>query len=382
MTGTSDSDRRWMAEALQLAEAVRGTTHPNPHVGAVIVEKDRLVAWGATEPAGGRHAEIVALDHLDRHPGSDAVLYVTLEPCSTHGRTPPCTEAILAAGIRRVVVGATDPNPAHAGSGLTRLRDAGITVDTGILAEACADTNLLFNHWIRTRRPLLALKVATTLDGYLATANGDSRWVTGPEAREHAMGWRRYFPALVSGAGTVLADNPRFTARPVGQPESCPLRLILDSKLRTAAQADALHVYTDAFATSTRVFHTAQAPAAARQSLEGQGIALTELPTGDDGRVDLGAFRDWLAGQPELVGAYIEAGADLSRACWAAGLVDYLMLYQAPKLLLDRSGLTPFGGRAALRMSDAVAMTERRTEAIGPDCLIRGFIQSPEETAS
>jgi diaminohydroxyphosphoribosylaminopyrimidine deaminase/5-amino-6-(5-phosphoribosylamino)uracil reductase len=350
-------------------------------VGAVIVEGEALVAWGATEPAGGRHAEVVALDHLGREPGPDAVLYVTLEPCSTHGRTPPCTVAILASGIRRVVVGATDPNPAHAGGGLDQLRAAGITVETGVLGEACTDTNLLFNHWITRQRPLLALKVATTLDGYLATGNGNSRWVTGPEAREHAMGWRRYFPVLVSGVGTVLTDNPRFTARPTGQPETCPRRYILDTRLRIAERAEDLHVCTDDHASRTRIFHTAEAPEAARQRLTGMGVSLTELPAGPDGRVDLTAFRDWLAAEPDTVGAYLEAGADLSQACWAAGLVDYLLLYQAPKLLLDRSGLTPFGGRSAGSMGDAFRLTDLRTETIGADRLVRGFVSPTKPEA-
>lgn len=202
-----------MRRALEAARRGWGATHPNPMVGALIVEHGRVVADGYHARAGEPHAEVVALTNLGRAPAPGATLYVTLEPCSTTGRTPPCTEAIIRAGIKRVVAGAADPNPQHLGRGFALLRAAGVEVVEGVLAEECTDLNFIFNHWITKETPLIAGKIVTTLDGRVATSTGESQWITGAAARRDAMRWRRLFPAIGVGAGTVLADNPRLTSR-------------------------------------------------------------------------------------------------------------------------------------------------------------------------
>ncbi|HVU38461.1 MAG TPA: bifunctional diaminohydroxyphosphoribosylaminopyrimidine deaminase/5-amino-6-(5-phosphoribosylamino)uracil reductase RibD, partial [Opitutales bacterium] len=202
-----------MSRALEAARRGWGDTHPNPMVGALIVENGRVVADGFHARAGEPHAEIIALRNLGRAPAPGATMYVTLEPCSTTGRTPPCTEAIIQAGLKRIAVGAADPNPQHAGQGLEILRRAGIEVISGVLAEDCADLNLIFNHWIISQTPFLAGKIATTLDGRVGTRTRQSKWITGAAARRDAMRWRRLFPAVGVGAGTVLADDPQLTSR-------------------------------------------------------------------------------------------------------------------------------------------------------------------------
>ena len=195
-----------------------GNTHPNPMVGAVIVEQDQVVATGYHKAAGKDHAEVDALRNLGRQPASDAVLYVTLEPCCTHGRTPPCTEAILDAGIRQVYIGTSDPNPKVAGQGIQQLREAGVEVHSGkLLEKQCRDLNLIYNHWIsNSLSPLLAGKVATTLDGFTATRDKQSKWITSEQARQDVMRWRRLFPAIAVGG--------RYSPHRRSQPHCTPLR--------------------------------------------------------------------------------------------------------------------------------------------------------------
>ena len=234
----------YMRRALELARQGWGATHPNPMVGALIVEDGEIVAEGFHTKAGEPHAEIMALRALGRKPEPGATLYVTLEPCCTTGRTPPCTEAIIAAGIRRVVVGATDPNPRHAGHGFEVLRAAGVEVVTNVLAAECADLNLIFNHWIVQKRPLLAAKVATTIDGRIACRTGESKWITGEPARADVMRWRRLFPAIAVGAGTVASDDPQLTAR-LPEGEWCPWRFVFDAALSTATPTPTTPPKTD-----------------------------------------------------------------------------------------------------------------------------------------
>lgn len=205
-----------MRRAVELAAQGWGETHPNPMVGALVVRGREIVGEGYHERAGEAHAEVNALREAGPR-ARGATLYVTLEPCSTHGRTPPCNDAIIEAGIERVVIGALDPNPLHEGRGLRALQQAGITVTTGILRDECSDLNLIFNHWITTGQPMIAAKVATSIDGLIATHAGDSRWITGEAARSDVHRWRRYFPAIAIGANTVLKDNPRLTVRRRGK---------------------------------------------------------------------------------------------------------------------------------------------------------------------
>jgi len=238
----------FMRRALELARQGWGETHPNPMVGALIVEEGRIVAEGYHAQDGGPHAERLALLARGKPPRPGAIMYVTLEPCSTPGRTGACTDAIIAAGFKHVVVGATDPNPAHAGKGFEVLRSAGIEVTSGVLETECSDLNLIFNHWVVKGTPLIAAKSAVTLDGRMACRTGESKWITGEQARADVHRWRRLFPAIAVGAGTVMKDNPRLTARMAGVEEWCPIRFVFDGLLRTVVDKQLADVYTDEFA--------------------------------------------------------------------------------------------------------------------------------------
>jgi len=372
MSEADPAHEPFMRRAIELARKAWGETHPNPMVGALIVEGGRVVAEGWHRAAGRPHAEVEALRALGRAPSAEATLYVTLEPCSTCGRTGACTDAILESGIRRVVVGASDPNPAHAGRGLEILREGGLDLCAGVLAEECADLNLIFNHWITRGEPLFAFKIATTLDGKFAAASGHSRWVTGEAARADVMRWRRYFPAIAVSGRTVLADNPALTSRADRAPW-CPRRFVLDRELNTLERPTELQVYTDPFRERTTVVHAAEAPADRLAALADSGLASWVLPAGPGG-IDLAAFRRRCA-EEAICGVYFEPGPRLAGALIEGGQADYAFVYQAPKFLADSDARGIGRPRASRLMSEAFALSELRREAFGPDQLTRGYLK-------
>ena len=361
-----------MRRAITLAERAWGETHPNPHVGALIVEEGNIVAEGWHEHAGEPHAEINALRALGRKPKPGATLVVTLEPCSTHGRTGACTTAILSAGISRVIAGATDPFPAHSGRGFALLREAGLEVISGVLAEECADLNLIFNHRVSHAAPLVALKTATTLDGRTATRTGDSQWITGATARADVMRWRRYFPAIATSAATVLSDNPRLTSRWGGFAERCPVRFVFDRRLRTAARAG-LHVFEDAFAVRTVVVTADTADDTAVETLERRGIAVWRLDTFNDAAF-FGAFKARCAAA-KLGGILVEGGGTFLGGWLNSGTADYLFHYTAPKLLGDVAALPAFAGAEVPTLTEALTLHDVRHAIFGDDVLTRGWLR-------
>ena len=316
---------RHLSRALGLARRAWGDTHPNPMVGAVVVEDDLVVAEGWHARAGQAHAEVVALRALARPPAPGATLYVTLEPCSTHGRTPPCVDAILASGIRRVVIGTLDPNPLHAGRAVDILCAAGVEVSVaeGPIEESCRQLNLLFNHWITQRRTLLAMKVARDATGRTVPLPGQ-RWITGEASRLDVMHLRRLFPAIAVGAGTVLSDNPRLTAR-LPEGETCPLRLVLDRSGRLHGRSD-LALFSDEHRARTLVaLNPSLVPAGYGEWLKGRGLTAWEIP-GDDflrGLVER-------ATQEGLVGILVEPGPLLGQALVHSGQLAHAWVYTAP----------------------------------------------------
>ncbi len=305
----SAEDERFMRLALREASKGEGRTSPNPAVGAVIVRGGRVLARGYHHAAGQPHAEIEALRALKRpEQARGATMYVTLEPCSTHGRTPPCTEAILRAGLGRVVVGATDPNPRHAGGGLSLLEAAGVEVRAGVLAEECRRLNRAFNQWIVTGRPWVIAKAALTLDGRLTRPPGEDRWLSSPRSRAHAHRLRSRVDAILIGAGTLRADNPRLTVRGVrgADPARQPWRVVLTRGGELPADA---YLFTDEWRERTLVFRDQPlrevlAELGRRQVtsvlIEGGGQVLGQAF--DDGLVDAVQFyfTPWLAGGPHL----------------------------------------------------------------------------------
>ena len=371
-----ESQNYFMRRALAAARQGWGQTHPNPMVGALIVEAGEIVAEGYHAAAGEAHAEINALRNLGRKPRLGATLYVTLEPCCTHGRTPPCTDAIVDAGITRVVVGSTDPNPAHAGKGFGLLRASGVEVITGVLAAECDDLNLIFNHTMLTGRPLFAAKSGVTLDGKVATRTGDSQWITGEASRANGHHWRRLFPAIAVGAGTVRADNPRLTAR-TGASEWCPWRFVFDGLLRTVNDQNMPNLYTDEFRTRTIVVTTVLGGIGYVRKLTALGVNTWVLPS-TSAKVSFTDFRRrcWAEG---IKGVFFEGGAQLLSELLQARELDYLFTYQAPLLFADDKGKSVLRGLRTETLAQAIRIKDVRHEVHGDDALMRGFLKYPEK---
>lgn len=359
---------QWMTAALAQARRALGPCHPNPAVGALVVHRGCIVATGYTQPPGGPHAEVEALARFVEQkirPDATTTLVVTLEPCCTHGRTPPCTSAIIASGIGRVVVGTTDPNPAHAGKGFDILREGGIVVEAGVLETACADLNLSFHHWMETNQPLFAAKIATTIDGRVATRTGHSKWITGEASRANVARWRRAFPAIAVGAGTVLADNPQLTSRLSGEDDWCPRRLIFDRGGRCLAKPKQ-SVFTDADASRTIYLSTAD---------HLKSMPPAWMAAGVQGWVWTGwealAERCLTEG---ITGVYFEGGPGLLSDLIAAQKLDYLFAYRAPSFLADALAPGPFDGQLSTQMEVALQLRDVRHESFGDDQLMRGFV--------
>jgi diaminohydroxyphosphoribosylaminopyrimidine deaminase/5-amino-6-(5-phosphoribosylamino)uracil reductase len=367
----------FMRRALALAGSVWGTTHPNPMVGAVIVEDGHIVAEGATAPDGGPHAERLALLARGKTPRPGATLYVTLEPCSTHGRTGACTDAIIASGIKRVVVGATDPNPSHAGHGYEVLRAAGIEVITGVLERECSELNLVFNHWITQGSPMIAAKVASTLDGKIACRTGESKWITNEKSRADVHRWRKLFPGIAVGAMTVLKDNPRLTSRREGEPEWSPWRFVFDGLLRTVVEKNLPDVFTDEFRERTIVVTTPHGGLGYVRKLRGMGIKVWTFESQTQ-RVSFADFRKKCA-EERIAGVLVEGGAQLISELLRARQLDYLLAYHAPVLLADDKAKTIFSGMRPEKMEHAVRLADVRHEIFDGDVLMHGRVVYPDK---
>ncbi len=374
---SNSEHEQWMQRALALARQGWGETHPNPMVGAVIVESGAVAAEGYHARDGGPHAERVALTALGRAPAPNATLYVTLEPCSTAGRTGACTEAIVSAGLRRVVIGTLDPNPAHAGRGVEVLRAAGVEVVTGVLEEACSDLNLIYNHWITTGGPLLAAKAAVTLDGRTACRTGDSQWITNEQSRADVHHWRRLFPGIAVGAMTILHDNPRLTSRLEGEEERSPWRFVFDGLLRTVVDRQMPHVYTDAHRDRTIVVTSPLAGLGYVRKLRDYGIQVWVLSSATQ-RVSFADFRAKCA-EERITGVYFEGGALLLSELLREKQLDYLFTYRAPVLLADNKARDLFSGLRTEKLNQAVRLAQVRHASLGDDQLMRGRVVYPEK---
>jgi diaminohydroxyphosphoribosylaminopyrimidine deaminase / 5-amino-6-(5-phosphoribosylamino)uracil reductase len=328
----SDFDRTAMQRALELAARGLATTQPNPRVGCVIARKGRVVAEGWHERAGESHAEVAALSAAGGQ-AAGATVYVTLEPCSHHGRTPPCVDALIAAKVERVVYAVPDPNPQVSGRGAARLEQAGVAVEAGLLAAEAAELNAGFLKRMRSGRPWVRVKLAASLDGRTALANGASRWISGEAARADVQHWRARSSAVLTGIGTVLADDPRLDVRlpdEAGAERRQPLRVVLDSSLRTPPEARLFTVAGEvlivtAVSASDPEWERRCAPLAAR------GARIETLPAVNE-RVPLAAVLDRL-GELETNELQVEAGPTLAGELLRQGLADELLLYVAPKLL-------------------------------------------------
>ncbi|WP_126456160.1 bifunctional diaminohydroxyphosphoribosylaminopyrimidine deaminase/5-amino-6-(5-phosphoribosylamino)uracil reductase RibD [Sulfuriflexus mobilis] len=358
----SPDDHRYMARALQLAERGLYTTDPNPRVGCVLVKANDVVGEGWHMRAGEGHAEVHALQNAGAGQARGATAYVTLEPCSHHGRTPPCSEALIDAGVSRVVVAMQDPNPRVVGQGLARLQQAGIAVESGLMRAQAEAINPGFLMRMHTGRPYVRCKLAMSLDGRTAMASGESQWITAEAARNDVHRLRARSSAIVTGIGTVLHDDPSMTVRlpdDEGQYGESPLRVVLDSQLQMSPQAKILSRQTGA--TRILTLNAATPQAAALRAAGAEVVAIAAV----DGKIDLAAMLRQLAedGRNEVM---LEAGATLSGAMLQAGLVDELVIYMAPILMGDGArGLFCLPGLEA--MADRIDLEIMDIRAVGRD---------------
>ena len=365
---------KFMRAALRLAERGHGATSPNPMVGAVLVKKGKIIGQGWHHRAGEPHAEVEAI--RDAHErGNDtagATLYATLEPCSTHGRTPPCTEAIQAAGLRRVVASATDPNPKHAGRGFQILRRAGIQVVHGVLEKEALRLNEAFNHWIVHRTPFVTVKAAMTLDGKIATASGESKWITGPEARARAMRLRQSADAILVGVNTVLLDDPALTARipKSGEPKPNLRRIVLDAMARTPLTAK---VVNDERAALTTIVVGRSAPKT-RVAMLAKRVNVRVAP-GRNGRIDL----RWLLarlGAEDVTSLLVEGGGEVNASFLLDGFAQRVVFFYAPKVLGDGDARKAVAGEGVRRLDEIMQLPEPEWRRLGPDLLMTALVRA------
>ena len=379
------TDEGFLRQALELARRGIGLTAPNPNVGAVVVaDNGEVVGTGTHTYDALKHAEVLALEQAKER-ARGATLYVNLEPCSHQGRTGPCADALIAAGIRRVVGGVLDPNPLVSGQGFARLRAAGVSVASGLLAEECQHLNEAFANYIRRKTPLVTLKTAMTLDGKIAPPPGESEnptalgaasvsggWITSEIARAHVQQLRHQSDAILVGVGTIIADDPLLTDRS-GLPRRRPLlRVIVDSRLRLPLESRLVQTGNDdvlvvcSFAEEKR-----------KQILREHGVRVEQLPAATpDGRPNMGRLVE-LLGQLEITSLLIEGGAMINWATLHSGIVDKVFLYYAPKILAG-SGAIPFATTSGFKsMSDAAYVKSIRLHRFGEDFAVEGYLRDP-----
>lgn len=355
MDSAIERDYRYMARALQLARNGIYTTHPNPRVGCVLVRDDLIIGEGWHVKAGGDHAEIAALKNAENAQGATA--YVTLEPCSHHGRTPPCADALIKAGVSKVVAAMQDPNPLVAGNGLARLRDAGIETVCGVLEDDARQLNRGFAQRMAHGRPFMRSKLAMSLDGRTALASGESKWITSNAARQDVHRLRAQSSAILTGIDTVLADDPALTAR-IDADVLQPLRIVLDTQLRMPASAQLAKL------SGHSLLLTCSEDENKIGSLKSAGFEIHRLPE-KKGRIDLNELMHFLAGQ-QINELLVEAGPTLNGALLAENLVDEWIVYMAPCVLGDK-------GRSLFTLPDIQTMADKKilkladVRQVGPD---------------
>lgn len=359
-----NEDETYMRRAMRLAERGRGRVSPNPLVGAVVVRHGRIVGEGAHLRVGGPHAEINAFARAGEQ-ARGATLYVTLEPCSFHGRTPPCTEAILDAGIARVVCATVDPDPRVSGAGILRLQESGVEVESGLLQTEAEGRNAAYFKHRRCGLPLVLLKLAQTLDGCIATRSGDSRWITGEQARRHVHRWRSWVDGVMVGAGTVLADDPQLTVRHVKGRDPRPM--VVDGLLRVTPEARVFQRSGAILITST------SAAAARRGEFAARGVEVWNFDAAD-GRIDLRLPLARAAAEG-MTSVMIEGGSQLAATALRDQVVDQVQIFVAPRLM--GGGIAGIGELDIIKVADTIALEEVRTRRMGADLLYTAAVRYP-----
>jgi diaminohydroxyphosphoribosylaminopyrimidine deaminase / 5-amino-6-(5-phosphoribosylamino)uracil reductase len=370
-----NANSEFMRIALRLARRGYGSTSPNPMVGAVLVKGGRIVGQGWHHRAGEPHAEIMAIDDAARRGNAvkGSTLYVTLEPCSTYGRTPPCTETIVRTGIKRIIIGATDPNPRHCGKAFETLKRGGVAVTTGMLGQECEELNEAFNHWIVRRSPFVTVKAAMTLDGRIAAASGESKWITGERARAHGTKLRQGADAILVGINTILADDPSLTIRSPKSEVQSPIartghklrRIILDSQARTPLNAK---IVTDALSQLTTIVVSGGASTKRVSALSKQvNVIVARRAPGS--KIDL----RWLLqrlGAEEVTSLLVEGGGDVNASFLMQGLAHRVAFFYAPKILGGRDSVRAVAGKGVTRLENCVRLMSPVYRMLGPDLLL------------
>lgn len=360
-------DEKYMRMALRLAEKARGRTSPNPLVGAVVLKGGKVISRGYHRKAGEPHAEVIALQKAGKA-AKGATLYVTLEPCShTDKRTPPCTPLVLQSGVKRVVVAMIDPNPRVSGGGIKALRKAGMEVVTGVLEAEAKKMNEAFIKYITTGMPFVILKIAQTLDGKIATASGESKWITGEKAREEGHRLRSLNDAILVGINTVLKDDPSLTARIPGGRD--PIRVIVDSKLRTPLNAKVITQKSSA-KTFIATLETMSKDNLVKLLDAGAEILLAK---GNKGQVGLKHLMKML-GSFGITSVLIEGGAEVNGSALKSGIVDKVVMFIAPKLMTGRDSLCSIGGTSPMKLAQSIGLSDMQARFVGQDLMIEGYV--------
>lgn len=367
MSEVSEADQRYMRRAIELAEKGRGRTSPNPMVGAVIVKEGAVVGEGYHEKAGQAHAEINALKAAGRR-AEGAVMYVSLEPCPTQGRTPPCTDALGEARVAAVVIGMIDPNPAVSGRGVSELERAGIEVRSGALADEVRRQNEAYVKYVKTARPFVVLKVAMTLDGKVATKSGQSRWISDEDARTVVHGLRDEYDAVAVGVGTVVADNPRLDVRLDRADARQPLRVVIDSGGRIPHGS---WLVRSAGEVPTMVATTSRMPMKTIEALSKHQVEVVVLPE-KQGGVDLEELLSEL-GRREMSSLLVEGGPRLTTAFLTERLADKCLFFIAPKII-GETGISFYGLAGESELSKAVSFSFGRVARVGRDIMVEAYV--------
>lgn len=363
------NDQEYMDEALDLAEKGRGFTSPNPMVGAVVVKGGKVVGRGYHRAVGKAHAEVNALDDAG-DAAKGACLYVTLEPCNHTGRTPPCTEKILSAGVTRVVIASADPNPDVKGNGAAYLRRQGIDITIGVCEDRAVCLNESYIKFVQTKRPFVILKCAATLDGRIATSTGDSKWISGEQSRKYVHELRHGVDAILVGSGTVKKDDPSLTTRLEGVEGRDPIRIILDEDLNISEGAKVLRLDSDS---DTLLFTGKAVPEDKKIRIENLGVRVLYSALRDD-QIDIDPLMVQL-GKMGITSLLIEGGSHVFSSALSAGIVDKIILFYGPKILGGDDGVPIFRGKGPTLMSGSIPVKNIRSQRFDDDIMIEGYLE-------
>lgn len=359
----------FMRRAMELAAKGKGFTSPNPMVGAVIVKKGKIIGEGYHRKAGEKHAEIMALNNCVEAPDG-GILYLNLEPCCHTGKTPPCVEAIIKAGIKRVVAAMEDPNPLVKGRGFELLRQRGIKIEVGLCRQEAEELNEKFIFFIKNKRPFVMIKAALSLDGKIATPTGKSRWLSSPEARRYVHQLRQEYDAIMVGINTVLRDDPRLTARIPGAEKKGIIRVVLDSKLRIPLQCRLLKEKRGG---EVLIFTTSAASAERVKQLRSLGIGVV-IAREKEGRADLNYALKQLA-EKGIISLLIEGGSEVFASALKEKVINKVLFIYAPKIIGGRDSIPLFGGEGKKELASAYKLSKVRSFRLGPDVAIEGYLK-------